>query len=171
MSSLCFLTFLPCAACFPSVKYAVSLPTFTPLLQTHQAQACCCRLLSLLSTISHVSCHPYGDDSSNIACLIPVTAMTSAPSNTSVTLLPSEEEYKRSTHARRHLMLTDFSSVLTRDSSFQSLIGHSTALLSKEHGDYYFLPFLHQLLPSLQKVSQTFHRRFSYSCTSQSQLH
>ncbi|KAI4534279.1 hypothetical protein MG293_015139 [Ovis ammon polii] len=56
-------------------------------------------------------------------------------------------------------MLTDFSSVLTRDSSFQSLIGHSTALLSKEHGDYYFLPFLHQLLPSLQKKTVCIHTK------------
>lgn len=35
---------------------------------------------------------------------------------------PSEEEHKRSTHTLHHWMLTDFCSVLTRDSSFQSLI-------------------------------------------------
>lgn len=96
--SLCFLirgpTVLSCAALFPSVKYCVCLPTFTPLLLTHQAQGYCLRLLDVLPAISLFPSHAYWNDPSNTARLICVTVMTSGPSTSMTLCCPQRKNIK-----------------------------------------------------------------------------
>lgn len=137
--SLCFLirgpTVLSCAALFPSVKYCVCLPTFTPLLLTHQAQGYCLRLLDVLPAISLFPSHAYWNDPSNTARLICVTVMTSGPSTSMTLCCPQRKNIKKSTHMLSIIWcLPTSAALLTHDSpSRVSLLGCSHTSQSQLH--------------------------------------